>query len=677
LSSVGIQILGASPIFQWKPEVCLKHVALVRLSSPAELIASLHSRQRFASALVAITMFTLMLTPAHASSKQKTAGTPLLTQPDMSKNPLYPGIPYDVKIKLTCDPNCSSYALSPSTLSDGTVPDPTALSSGELKFTSTNALSGTLTLTLTAKNGNGIVSATQLIIPVNKDAFSAAPHGTPATGATKTTAIELPSIVLGTSFAAIVSLGVQCTTWNAPSSVPGGPALPVGFVSSTPPGASVKIDASVAALTAGTYPFTESCADAGGTTVGYFNVGVLAVPPVVDATTSVTSKYDDLCQYRFNDCDWHYTLTGGAEQSDVSSEDSQTNGAVSLFLRGPSNLRAGSLWLSARFQGAPNANNTNNLVSAFQSASGQSSTSQLPQVGTSLDYVIGIEHDYFQPKATPGSGLEGFSNPQSGQLTIGLIAALGATTPLSAQSATVAFQMPAYGTDECNQVKARYSSGRYNLPAQTSGPYVTTTTTVGSAAPTTATSGPYCIVNPVPITTSSTSGGTITTVTVSGTAIQDLGFAPGDRSSFLLKYMAGLRFINRRNPSSTASCSDSNPCLRDVVDLTVGQDQAITGGLLRRFVLKADAVIPLWSTGAYFFGSTATRIAPNFNYAPLILQSAAIVTSGASPPASTSVPSSSTWVLPLVQPNRDFYRIGFGIDLASALQKIFQTKSGS
>jgi hypothetical protein len=629
----------------------------------------------FACLLLPIAFFTLMPVPTHAAPKPAAGGTPILTQPDMSKYPVYPGIPYDVKIKLTCSPNCNSYSLTPNSLADGTVPDANALSGGELKFTSTGGLSGTQTLTLSAKDANGVVSTTQLLIPVNKGTFAATPHGTPATGATKDTAIELPPVELGASYAATLSLGVQCTTWNAPSSVPGSTALPAGLITSNPLGANVKVDTSVSAVSAGPYTFAASCADAGGTTVGYFGVEILAAPPTVDATTQVTSKYDDLCQYRFNDCDWHYTLVGGAEQSDLSSQDSQTNGVIRLFMRGPSNLRAGSVWLSARFQGAPNANNTNNLVSAFQSATGQNSTSQLPQVGTSLDYVIGLQHDWFQPKSNPGKGLEGFSNPQSGQLTIGVIVAFGASTPLSSQSTTVAFQLPAYGTDECNQVKTRYSSGPYNLPLQTSGPYVTTTTTVGGAAPTTSMSGPYCIINPVPITTSSTSGGVTTTVTTSGSAIQNLAFAPGDRSSFLLKYMAGLRMINRRNSSATANCSDSNQCSRDVIDLTIGQDQAITGGFLRRFVLKADAVIPLWNTGAFFFGSTATRIAANANYAPLILQPAAIVTSGASPPASISVPSNSTWVLPLVQPNRDFYRIGFGIDLSTVLQKIFQTKS--
>jgi hypothetical protein len=651
----------------------LKAIALVCISSPTGSVHGFDAKR--ASLATWLSLFAVALIvpqPAFSTARPKTGGTPILTQPDMSKNPAYPGIPFDVKVKLTCDPNCSGYAVSPSSLSDGTAIDSSALTGGEVKFTSTSSLSGTQTLTLTAKDASGTVSTTQLIIPVIKTTFAAAPHGTPATGATKDTAIVLPSLVLGaSSFAATISLGVQCTAWNAPSPAAGAPAMPVGFITSTPPGANVKVDASVAALTPGTYIFSVSCSDAGGTTQGYFSVPVLGAAPVLDASTTITNKYDDLCQYRFNDCDWHYILTGGAEQSDLSSEDSQTNGEVSLFMRGPANSRTGSVWLSARFEGAPNANNTNNLVSAFQSASGQNSTSQLPQVGTSLDYVIGIEHDYFQPKRNAPSGLEGISNPQSGQLTIGLIVAFGSSTPLSAQSATVSFQMPAYGTNECSQVKARYSSGPYNLPTQGSSPYITTTTTVGSAAPTTSTSGPYCIINPVPVTTSSTSSGTTTAVTVSGTSIQDLAFAPGDRSSFLLKYMAGLRVINRRNPTA-ANCSDSNQCLRDVIDLTVGQDQAITGGMLRRFVFKANALIPLWSTGAYFFGSTATRIEPNANYAPLILQPAAIVTSAPSPPASISVPSSSTWVLPLLQPNRDFYRIGFGIDLSSALQKIFQ-----
>ncbi len=78
--------------------------------------------------------------------------------------------------------------------------------------------------------------------------------------------------------------------------------------------------------------------------------------PLAGGLTPTTGEkkkkpYDDLCQYRFNDCDWQYTVTGGAEESALSAQDSETNALVSLFLRGPWNLRSGSVWTLVRFLG--------------------------------------------------------------------------------------------------------------------------------------------------------------------------------------------------------------------------------------------------------------------------------------------------------------------------------------
>jgi hypothetical protein len=394
--------------------------------------------------------------------------------------------------------------------------------------------------------------------------------------------------------------------------------------------------------------------------------------PLAGGLTPTTGEkkkkpYDDLCQYRFNDCDWQYTVTGGAEESALSAQDSETNALVSLFLRGPWNLRSGSVWTLVRFLGAANANNTNNVVSAFTTATGSSSSAGLPQVGTALDYAIGYEHDWFQPNS---------SNPDRGLFTVGAIASFGATTPLSAQHATTAYVVPAWGTNECNQLISRFpsSAGSSGLPAQPSSPYITTTVTPTTGSPTTTTAGPYCVINNQPTTTTSSTGTTV----VSGTAQTDIAFAPEDRNSFLLKYAVGLRLITRYNASGTTFCGTSSApsvgvCSRMIVDLTVGQDEAITGGMLRHFVAKSDVGFPIPKTSVYFFGSAALRFTRNHEYSPLILQPATIVASSPTPPATITVPSSTTWVLPLTQPNRDFYRIGLGLDLSSVFSKIFTT----
>lgn len=383
--------------------------------------------------------------------------------------------------------------------------------------------------------------------------------------------------------------------------------------------------------------------------------------------------YDDLCQYRFNDCDWIYTLTGGAEESELSAQDSQTNPFVSLFVRGPWNWRIGSVWLQVRFLGAANANNTNNVVAAYTSATGSSSSSGLPQVGTALDYEFGYEYDWFHPHK---------DNPTTGQFTVGAIVAFGATTPLSAQHATTAFVVPAWGTNECNELLSRFpaSGGFSGLPAQntqgTYGAYIgTTVTPTGGTAGSPTYTGPYCIIDNAPIITTASTGTTV----VSGTAQTDIAFAPEDRNSFLVKYLAGLRLITRSNSPGTEYCGTSSApnvgvCSRAIVDFTVGQDEAITGGMLRHWVGKADATFPIPKlTNVYFFGSAAMRFTRNQSFSPLLLQPATIVAAGttATPPTTITVPSNSTWVLPLTQPNRDFYRIGIGLDLSGMLSKVF------
>lgn len=403
-----------------------------------------------------------------------------------------------------------------------------------------------------------------------------------------------------------------------------------------------------------------------------------SIPITLKSLTPVTTEggkkppktaYDDPCQYHFNDCDWKYTVTGGAEEAALSAQDSQTNAFASLFVRGPWNIRGGSVWSLVRFLGAANANNTNNVVSAFTTATGSSSSSGLPQVGTALDYAVGYEYDWFHPNK---------NNPNTGQFTLGAIAAWGATTPLSAQHATTAYVVPAWGTNECNELIRRFpsSAGSSGLPAQPSSPYITTTVTPTTGTATTTSVGPYCIINNQPIATTSSTGATV----VSGTAQTNIAFAPEDRNSFLLKYMAGIRLITRVNAANTTTCGTSSDpnvgvCSRWIVDLTVGQDESITGGMLRHYVAKSDVSFPIPGTSVYFFGSAAIRFTRNQDFSPLILQPATIVASSPTPPATITVPSGTTWVLPLTQPNRDFYRIGVGLDLGSALGKIFKTSS--
>jgi hypothetical protein len=411
------------------------------------------------------------------------------------------------------------------------------------------------------------------------------------------------------------------------------------------------------------------------------------------ATLTVTSAMGTSpCSFAYNDCDWEYSVVGGVEQADLSAQNSQTEGFVDLIVRAPVNARFGNAWLRARFIGQPTNSSTQNVVSAATDPAGTVISSSLATVGYAIDYVFGFEKDLFQPIS---------ANHTRGQFTLGLIAAMGATTPLSSQSATVGYAAPAYGTNECNQLQVRFGAGiaatggaaaipgmgarnGYNPILPGSGT-ITTTTISSSGTSTTAMTGPFCVVQPTPGTVA-VSG----TPAASGNQITNIAFSPEDRSSFLLKYMAGVRFLTRFHAAGTSRCSPRAPndhagdvdtdeaslvnglCSRGIVDLTLGQDQAITGGYLRRLVFKADAIFPIPKSGLYFFASAAIRLEPNQDQPPLILTATPISNGSAMPAAgAVSIPSPSVFVLPLKQSNRDFYRIGIALDLAKILPKLF------
>jgi hypothetical protein len=102
---------------------------------------------------------------------------------------------------------------------------------------------------------------------------------------------------------------------------------------------------------------------------------------------------------------------------------------------------------------------------------------------------------------------------------------------------------------------------------------------------------------------------------------------------------------------------------------------------VRRLVLKADAIIPIFSTGISFFAASANRLEHNTTLSPLILNPVTVMNAGSSSCSSTSsstsntvcVPSSSVFVLPYKQQDRDYYRIGIGIDAIKVLTKLFPT----
>ena len=296
-------------------------------------------------------------------------------------------------------------------------------------------------------------------------------------------------------------------------------------------------------------------------------------------------------------------LIGGVEYSGYSAQSQTTNPFLNIFYRGPVTDvgRFGlSGWGRIRLTSAPQPA-TNGVVSVIANPTGLT-THDYSNVGQVLDYVFGPSLR-LTPKDSRGSW--------------SLIAGFGATTPLSSENSSVSYVVPNRSTQECMELVSRFSA------AQGYQPYL-------SADPT----GKTCL-----------QGG-----------YSDIAFANQDRSSFLLKYGAGFRTAYPFGNCGSASGKQCTPAYA-ALDATVGQDESVTGGSLHRAVFKLDGILPIpikdysW---LYLFGSTYLRLEKNLNQPPLLL---------ATPSSPLTLPNPSVIVLPLRQPDRDYYRMGVGLNI--------------
>jgi hypothetical protein len=357
----------------------------------------------------------------------------------------------------------------------------------------------------------------------------------------------------------------------------------------------------------------------------------------------------------FNECykddGFEYVFLGGIEQSDLSAQSSVSEGFYDLFLREPFNDHGTSIWFRSRYLGTPSSSSTQNVIAAATNPTGTLTASNLPQSVTAIDYTVGLQFYDFP------------FNGKDGKTTITPIIGFGATTPLSASTVVSGFAVPAYGTNECAQLLQRFTTQKGYSPALPGSGVYDSSGDIG------------CVVQPNSSGTTSSSS--------PGTQIKDIGFSNEDRSSFLLKWGAGIRIMDRwgvDTSDTTTACHSATGCTRITADIGIGQDQAITGGFLRQFVLKADAVIPILKSGVYFFAASDNRIARNTILSPLILSPVTLATNTSTSTctaSSTTVcfPSSSVFILPYKQQNRDYYRIGIGIDAVKILKGLFNPPS--
>ena len=317
------------------------------------------------------------------------------------------------------------------------------------------------------------------------------------------------------------------------------------------------------------------------------------------------------------------TFIAGAEQSGFSSDGINTNAFISAFIRsaytsGPLGgvaLSGRVRLLSAPQQSAPN------IVSTLVDPTGTITQQSLTNVGAVIDYSIG-----------PEWRLKQWDLPNSQSSRVSFIAGIGETTPLNTVTPTI-FNAPAYLSDDCTNLINQN-------PVLVSGASLST---------------PACLQNAAAAGTSSAA------------EYKYVAYVQQKRTNFFFKYGVGGRFTH----VYPAGTNGGKP-YAGMLDITMGQDQSVTGGSTKHVVFKIDGQYPLLlgsSSMLYIFGSSSVRLHANKNDPTITLST---VQTGA-----PALPNSSVVVLSTEQPDRDFYRIGIGLNLVDAYNQIFKKSTNS
>lgn len=138
-------------------------------------------------------------------------------------------------------------------------------------------------------------------------------------------------------------------------------------------------------------------------------------------------------------------------------------------------------------------------------------------------------------------------------------------------------------------------------------------------------------------------------------------FIPGDRTHFYRSYDAGLR-LKLYEPDT----DHGGLRFPGFFDLTMGQNEYVTGGAFHGLVLHVGATFPLPLGKAldevYAFGSIDMGLSSKNGGGPQLQLIPAPTTAGI-----TST-SPSVYTISTTQPNRDRYQLGFGFDILHFIQ---------
>ncbi|HLM58655.1 MAG TPA: hypothetical protein VK422_21305 [Pyrinomonadaceae bacterium] len=151
--------------------------------------------------------------------------------------------------------------------------------------------------------------------------------------------------------------------------------------------------------------------------------------------------------------------------------------------------------------------------------------------------------------------------------------------------------------------------------------------------------------------------------------IKYIAFVSPDRQSFFRQYYAGIRLKTHFFEDLGEAKKDQRYKVVNrpgaVFDVTVGQNEAVTGGRLRGTVLRMEGFYPfpiLDSSSLYLYGTGIFNLRRNPQISdPLILATA---------PSTVTVPNPEVFIVTSPLSNRDYYRIGIGVNFIELFNKI-------
>jgi len=299
-------------------------------------------------------------------------------------------------------------------------------------------------------------------------------------------------------------------------------------------------------------------------------------------------------------------------------------------------------WFDPRIASVPPQNNTTlgSLSTPASLVTGIGSQS-LAQVVQSLEFHGGGEFYLIKPWDGVAMGLKG--TQEWSKTSLSIVFGAGSVTPVSAATGAQEFTL------SCNLYDQFSTSGTGGASLQAQYPqlYAALQNYNNSSA---------C---------STTSGAPSPKQTT-------VAFVLPNRSRFYRDYFAGFRlrsffFSGKCNKGGTDETQ--SPCTPKAIfpgtfDITFGQDETVTGGILRGAVMTLASSYPLPGTNGAIrtFGSTHMRLYSNRNSPALALVPST---------SFTSLDQSSVVVQPIQPSDHDYFRLGVGVDLISLIRSKF------